>query len=667
MRLAELVAGVHGAFDAAAAMADVAKLCEFDRYQASAGIHAAASYVAQRAVEAGLHDVRVLRFPADGNARWWTFAAPAAWTPKLASLHVDGAQVVSYPDQPYALAANSAGACARLPLVHWSARGRPDVTGAVVVLDDAPLPVVLEALTEGGAAGVVTDPLAGRPGRWTDQVGRIELPSGCPLFAFSVTEAQAAELRRAAQRGASVDVLVEVDSAASGGTLPVVTGRLPGGPGELLLSAHLCHPRPSANDNASGVAALLELARAHRALGDGGHAVRFVWAPEFVGMAAYLHDVVRNGAAPVPVAAVNVDMAGEDQRRCGGPLVIERAPDELPSAVSAVAERCAALIPPAARSYSGAVGCDTWAWRATPFVGASDHGMLAGPPTRCPAVSIGHWPDHANHTGADGLELVDPDELRRSATIAGATIAALRDAGDPELAADVTDATVSWAAGLLLSAMPGAAPVPPPLPPPVLPPASSPVPPPVSSPPPPVSSPVPPPVSSPVPPGLVLDPWAPEHARRLVAHRGAVGRDAVRSLPGTERQLDWLDGLTRHLLALCPDGVSPEPPAGGGVSPEPPAGGGVLVARWDGPLNLRHLNERADRADRAWLADVTAADRGGAFARLHALARGIDGRRDRGAVAWWAALASGLVIPLPMAGHFLDLLCRTGLATTATE
>src|SRR5215468_869910 len=107
MRLSELVTAVHDTFDRPAAMADVAALYTYDRYPGSTGIDAAASYIAQRAVDAGLRGVEVMRFPASAAGRW-TLQGPAAWTPRRASVHVNGIPVAIYPEQRYTLAVNSA-------------------------------------------------------------------------------------------------------------------------------------------------------------------------------------------------------------------------------------------------------------------------------------------------------------------------------------------------------------------------------------------------------------------------------------------------------------------------------------------------------------------------------------------------------------------------------
>ncbi|HEY2442116.1 MAG TPA: hypothetical protein VGI31_03190, partial [Streptosporangiaceae bacterium] len=231
MRLAELVAAVFDAFDPDQAMADLAAVCAHDRYQASAGIAAAADYVADRARAAGLADVTVLSFPADGAQRWWTYRAPLPWTPVNARLAVNGVTLVRYPEQPYTLAAYSAPTPPggrSLPLVRWSAvRLGDDPGGALVVLDQpVALAEIAGPLAAAGAVVVAADPLAGRPGRGPGQVGRLELPAGGPLAAFSVTAAQLARLIAAADSGATATIEIEIDDRAR--AMPVVTGWLPG-------------------------------------------------------------------------------------------------------------------------------------------------------------------------------------------------------------------------------------------------------------------------------------------------------------------------------------------------------------------------------------------------------------------------------------------------------
>lgn len=414
-----LVEAAWAELDIAGAMSDLTRLTRFDRYQASDGIAAAARFVADRAAAVGLADVEILRYPADGRVVWGTFEAPMPWTPRAASLSVvGGTKAVRYPDDPLSLALHSAstpdgGATAPLRLADAG-----DVSGAVVLLAAYPAPAVLERLIERRAIGFAA---AVRPD--TGAAGRIELPAGTPLFGFSLTADQYAHLARAASAGRDVVVRVVADTGTT--TMPVVTARTPGSltGQEILITAHLCHPAPSAGDNASGVAAALAvggwLARLRPR-----QAVRFVWGPEFTGLAAY--------AATMPQTefAVNLDMVGQDPRICGGPLTVERTPGYLPHPVNAVVDYCLRSLPPAQRSYSGAVGCDTWTYRVTPFVGASDHAILADRAVGVPAIQIGHWPDRYNHSSADTIDKIDPQELRRAATATAATVAAFALTGD---------------------------------------------------------------------------------------------------------------------------------------------------------------------------------------------------------------------------------------------
>jgi peptidase M28-like protein len=634
MRLADLVATLYRAFDPDLAMADVRAICEHDRYQASAGITAAAGYVAERASAAGLTDVTVFSFPADGAKRWWTYRAPRSWTPVRASLAVDGALLVSYPAQAYTLAAYSAPTPPggrTLPLVRYSAaRAGRAARGALVVLDEpVALGDIAGSMAAAGAVAFAVDALSGRPDRTAGQVGRLELAPGSKLAAFSVTAAQLSSLLTAADAGATATADIELDAAVS--AMPVVTGWLPGTSqssrtGELLLSAHLCHPRPGANDNASGVAALLGIARMLAGSWQGG-GVRFLWGPEFVGTVAYLHDLVGSGKVAPPSLAINIDLAGQDVARCGGPLVIERGPDDIGSFLPALTARCAALLPAASRSYSGAVPCEPWTWRATPFAGGSDHALLADQPVRCQVVGLGHWPDRANHSSADTPELVDPAELRRTAVIAAATVAACG-GGDAELTSDVAQATVSWAADHVLAVLPG---------------------------------------HRAAPPGLtgspVLDPHDEVNAVRWLRHRGGVGCAAVGAVAAVGVDQDWVRAAqdwvgalvqaTADRLAAAANSPSQGGPAGSANEP-------ALVRCWSGPANVRALAEDATAADRDWLAARLAADRGGNYARVLALLSGVNGERNRDEVAWWAALSSELPISLSFAETFLGLASRAG-------
>ncbi|WP_214106902.1 DUF4910 domain-containing protein [Acrocarpospora catenulata] len=633
----------HARFDVDAAVKDVVELAAHDRYQASDGIMAAAAYVAERAEQAGLREVRLLEFAADGDRRWWSFRAPVSWTP----VHAELAGVVGYPEQPYALAAYSAptppdGIWA--PVVRLGHAEPDQLRGAIVAHDDprVPVPVALDLAAGQGAAGFVTDQLfvadqhstgQGAVGFVTDQlfvadqhstgrsagrVGRIELRPGARLPAFSLTPGQLAELVR---RGRA-HVVVRTHSRAP---MPVVTGLLPGEEAaEVLLGAHLCHPRPSVNDNASGAAALLGAATVLAEAGSRRRGVRFLWAPEFTGMAAYLHDA----AASVPVAAVNVDMAGQDQRRCGGPLIVERSPDHLPGFVSALTEHVVAALPQAARSYSGAVACDTWAWRATPFVGASDHSLLVDASIGCPTVTLGHWPDRFNHSSADTLDKLDPGELRRTAAVACATAGVLAAAGgrDSGERTELERIALGWGASRLLAC-------------------------------------------------LSVTSGGIEPTRGLLRHRTAValgaldGLDALYGQGGDqdgdqggnqggnqdgeqsrEPSRRWLGDLSAHVAAMLPEEAAPEPP------------GRSLRRTWAGPFNLRGLAEAAGERGRRWIDAQAARDRAGSYALMLALAHGIDGARDQAGVARYAEHAAELPVQPRFASEFLAVLVEAGWA-----
>jgi hypothetical protein len=450
----ELVAHFLRAVPIDQVMAHLAQISAHDRYQASRGIEEAASLVADAACGIGLADVSIERFPADGTTRWWSFRAPLSWTPSVARLEVWVGECrlleIDHARQPFSIAAYSAttppgGVMARL-LNIGSSPQTANVAGAIAVIGQPEFARrdLVPELTRGGAIGFVTDG-AFRSGSLDLEIRRrIELDPGTSLFAFSLTPRELRLVQTWAHEGAAARVIVDVDRTA---TMPVVTGVLPGQSSEkeIWLTAHLCHPRPGANDNASGVAALLGIAAAQVA-SRAGHAcyrsqraIRFFWGPEFLGMAAMIQQRMGLlGRVNLPAAVINLDMVGEDQSLCGGPFLIERNPDCYPALISPIAEDVVRQVFAQTDKHPGT-------WRYAPFTGFSDHSLFADPNIGCAAVQLCHSPDRFNHSEADSLDKVSAVEMLRS-TVAGATLAQIL-ASDDALPASVVDRIVrDWCA-----------------------------------------------------------------------------------------------------------------------------------------------------------------------------------------------------------------------------
>jgi hypothetical protein len=637
--LRDLVPALYHAFDSDDAMALIGDLCALDRYQASRGIEIAADRVAERAERAGLTGVEVLRYPADGARHWWTFRAPRSWTPTMASLELlpGGGRkpilVSRYPDEACTIATYSAPTLTQgvtAPLVEVAGDGlglAGPIRGAVLVVPalPCPFPQLVEQAQTGNALGLVSDVASPHlHGEHADAVGRIELPLSTTLFGFSVGHVGMRRILNAARHGWSARAVVQIDRI---GTMPLVTGVIPGRcPDEVLVQAHLCHPRPGANDNLSGVAAAVGAAAAISTLRRQGWepacGIRFLWAPEFVGTAAYLHEAEAGSRWRRPRAAVNLDMVGENQARCGGPLILECAPDHVPSSLAALAERCLELLP-APRSFAGSVPAPVRNWQVTPFAGPSDHCLFADRSVAVPAVQLGHWPDRFYHSSADTLDCVDAEELRRAGVVAAATAAATS-APDAVSVAQLE----FWVARSVLRRF---------------------------------GEIVCTAIETPPAEQGVIDPRAPGEGRGLLRHALAAGEGnlaAAQALLGrgparaSSTMLRWLRREEQEHAALLPHEAPAEPP---------PRIGGYLRPRWPGPFNLLGLVEDASPSDRHWLWRELGHG-GQVYATMVALALALDGASDREAAARRAAFSSGLAVGRDFADRFLDVLIETGWA-----
>jgi hypothetical protein len=206
---------------------------------------------------------------------------------------------------------------------------------------------------------------------------------------------------------------------------------------ELIVAAHLDHPKESANDNASGSAAALDIARALKALIEDGRlprpkrSIRFLWVPEWNGTMAYIDahpEMVGPELGGRALAHINLDMVGEHLEILHTRMGITRTPASLPSALNDVVENMAHMVdrmnvrtPRGSRS--------AFNFRVTPYGGGSDHMMFID--RKIPGMMIGHG-DYAHHTSEDTPDKVDPVELERSEIITAGAFLYLSDLSEAE-------------------------------------------------------------------------------------------------------------------------------------------------------------------------------------------------------------------------------------------
>jgi hypothetical protein len=414
------------------------EIARHHRVPGSPGYAAAADVILGRLADAGVAAV-VHEYPADGEAKTYDWTAPLAWSVRsgtLAEASPSARLIVDFDEIAQGVVVHSPGGTFEGDLVHVGAPARDaaydafDLAGKVALVCASASDGVLRAARR-GAVGVVVYPNDERSAASHDLVQyhslfprAADVPHLVP--AFSVSRRTADRWVRQLASGAVI-LRGAVDAEFHPGTLKVVEATVPGtasGAASVLFSAHLCHPRGSANDNASGAAVVAELARVV-ALSPLRAGARFLWMAEFYGSLPW-------AAAHAPELAttefaLNLDMVGSSPEKVGEPLRIFRAANHTPHYVNALVEPLATLVAVDRGSVSAHGSVRPLHWSFDLPSGGSDHLTFEAAPHGRPALMFGH-DDPYWHTDLDTVDRIDPTRMKHVAILA----AGLAQAGAPD-------------------------------------------------------------------------------------------------------------------------------------------------------------------------------------------------------------------------------------------
>jgi len=440
------------------ALRNVRALSLHHRMRGSAGFRAAAEQIRDRLRDYGLEGVEIISLPADGRIFYGTQRSRPGWNARFAELWEqrregeawrDSERMASWAEQPISLAQDSVSGRAEAELVDIGAGtseadyANREIRGRLVLTSSQPEAVAALAIGRFGAAGIVSWAQNQRTAWWGDDEtlvrwGHLETFGAHPTFAFMVSPGRARAWQERLRRGEAVRLRAEVDAGREPSAYLIPTAIIPGRrrDREIVYSCHLDHPSPGANDNASGCAGILEVARTlQRLIASGAlprpeRTIRFIWPSEIEGTIALLN--ARPEFARRTLATIHLDMIGGDHSITGSILRVHGSPPSLPSFVSDVgfafadyvnaqslqfASTGAAQMPlvdpqGSRRALQAEVGG---------FNMGSDHQVWAEGSYRIPVIYIADWPDRYIHTQRDVPDNLDPTKMRRAIFIAAAS------------------------------------------------------------------------------------------------------------------------------------------------------------------------------------------------------------------------------------------------------
>jgi aminopeptidase YwaD len=427
----------------------------YHRTRASRQFDAASSHLVDKLQQYALEDAQVHRYPADGKTMFGTQKSRPAWNVEFAELwevrEVDGKservrRLANWEAMPLSLAQDSLSGEVTASLIDIGA-GTSDahyrdrnVRGQLVLTSSQPEDVVDLAVGQFGAAGIISYAPNQRSAWWKQDErlvrwGHIGSFPNARSFAFMISLREARDLQQRLAGGDRMLFHAKVEASHESGQYSFAEAAISGADprlaeAEILFTCHLDHPRPGANDNASGCVAILEVARALKSLIDDeilprpARTIRFLWPAEIEGSIIYLSE------HPDPSrikANIHMDMVG------GGPETkavfrISGGPMSLPTFISDLGFEVGRFVNEQTEAFASgatvAFPLDAPEGGKEPLLAlmegldmGSDHDVFREGSWQIPGLYLHDWPDRYIHTNFDTAAMIDSTKLRRAAFI----------------------------------------------------------------------------------------------------------------------------------------------------------------------------------------------------------------------------------------------------------
>jgi len=441
------------------------------RMRASKQFDRATDHILEQLERYGMDEVDVLEFAADGKTMFGTQKSRPVWDVRFADLweveEVDGEtrrvrRFADWDSVPLSLAQDSLTADVTASIVDIGAGTQDedyegkDLQGRLVLTSSQPGAVVERAVGELGAAGIVSYAPNQKSAWWKEddrlvRWGHLGSFPTTKSFGFMISLGEARALQQRLEAGETILFHARVDASHERGWFRFATATIKGtdkAKQEINLTCHLDHPRPGANDNTSGCASILEVARTLSTLIRNGtlpqpsRSIRFLWPAEIEGSIMYLseHD------DPSRIKAnIHMDMVG------GGPVTkavfrISGGPYSVPSFVSDLGHEIGHFVNEQTQGFADgkevAFPLNAPEGGKEPLLSqmegldmGSDHDVFFEGTWRIPGLYLHDWPDRYIHTNFDLAANIDPTKLKRAAFIGAVSAWYLANMSDDDVPA----------------------------------------------------------------------------------------------------------------------------------------------------------------------------------------------------------------------------------------